>query len=330
MSSFGPPAVPVATATAIPVAVTNTINNATEGLSNISNSVVENVSNASDYVKGSLSSFGDASVVDASSDFLNSNTMIAKFAFLLLVLIGFLFMVHLGVRLIGYFTKPKGTPLLVSGTMNAANEVTIYQDPKMSQAMPILRSNNQSDGIEFTWCLWIYINDINTTGNGPQYSNIFNKGNAAYGPDGLATVNNGPGLYLDNKGHQLVLVMNTVDPNNFQNMLYIKDMPLRKWFHCSVRLENTAMDIYINGVIAGRMIMQDVPKQNYENVNICKNGGFNGNIADLQYYNTALSVFQINNIVVWGRNTSASDSAGTADATGFPYYLSNLWYSSNY
>ena len=76
--------------------------------------------------------------------------------------------------------------------------------------------------------------------------------------------------------------------------------------------------------------MQDVPKQNYENVYVCNNGGFNGNIADLQYYDYALSVFQINNIVVWGRNTKASNASGTADATGFPYYLSNLWYSSNY
>lgn len=332
MSSFAPPPPgnQIPTTQAIPAAVTNTINNATEGLSRISNSVVDNVSSMTDYVKESISSFGDASVVGAGSEFLNSNTMIAKFAFLLLVLIVFLFMIHLGIRIIGYFTKPKGSPFLISGTMNAANEVTIYQDPKISHSIPILRSSNQSDGIEFTWSLWIYINDINTTGTTPQYSNIFNKGNAAYGTNGLATVNNGPGLYLDNKGHQLLVVMNTVNPNNYQNMLYIKDMPLRKWFHCCVRLENTALDVYINGVIAGRMIMQDVPKQNYENVNVCKNGGFNGNIADLQYYDTALSVFQINNIVVWGRNTAASDAAGSADATGFPYYLSNLWYSANY
>lgn len=331
MSSFQPPppsSLPVAQA--VPAAITNTVNRATEGISNMTNSVVENVSNASDYVKDSISSFGDASVVDAGSEFLNSNTLVAKFAFLLLVLIGFLFFIHLGVRIIGYFTQPKNDPYLISGTMNAANEVTIYQDPKNNQSIPILRSNNQSDGIEFTWCIWIYINDINTSGTGPQYSNIFNKGNATYGKNGLATVNNGPGVYLDNQGHQLAVVMNTVDPNNYENILYIKDLPLRKWFHCAIRLENISMDVYINGSIAGRMIMQDVPKQNYENVNICKNGGFNGSIADLQYYDTALSVFQINNIVIWGRNTKASDAAGSADATGFPYYLSNLWYSANY
>ena len=95
-------------------------------------------------------------------------------------------------------------------------------------------------------------------------------------------------------------------------------------------IENTDLDVYINGTIVARAQMQDVPKQNYENVNICKNGGFNGNIADLQYFDKAISIFQINNIVAWGRNTNAANENASGDATGFPYYLSNLWYSSNY
>ena len=65
-------------------------------------------------------------------------------------------------------------------------------------------------------------------------------------------------------------------------------------------------------------------------VNVCKNGGYNGNLADLQYFDKALSGFQINNIVSWGRNTAAANQSNTNDATGFPYYLSYLWYNSNY
>jgi hypothetical protein len=237
---------------------------------------------------------------------------------------------NLGVLLIGYFTKPKNNPILISGTMNAANEVIIYQDPNNTNSIPILRSNNQNTGIEFSWSIWIFINDISPPSKPPRYSNIFNKGTGVYDDNGLATVNNGPGLYLDNTQQQLLIAMNTVSSTNPTEYMYIKDVPLRKWFQCTIRLENTLLDVYINGTIVGRLVMQDVPKQNYENVNICRNGGFNGNIADLRYYDHALSVFEINNIVVWGRNTSASSAAGASDATGFPYYLSNLWYSSNY
>ena len=310
----------------IPVAVAQAVDNTTEGISSIANNVSNSVANASAYVEDSLSSFGDADVVGAGTDFLSSNTLIAKFSFILLVLIGFMILVNLGVKIIGYFMKPKGSPYLISGTMNAANEVIIYQDPKNADSIPILRSNNENTGIEFTWCLWIYINDLLKT---PQYSVIFNKGNASYGDDGMATVNNGPGLYLDNNGNDLAIVMNTVAASNPAETIVVKDIPLRKWFHCAIRIENTALDVYINGSIVSRNILQDVPKQNYQNVNVCKNGGFNGNIADLQYFDKALSIFQLNNIVSWGRNTSAANASGTADATGFPYYLSNLWYSSN-
>lgn len=308
----------------------NIANSVSEGASNMYNAAGENLSNASDYVKDSINQFSSSDVAESGSSFLQSNTIIAKFAFIILVLIAFMVLVNLGITIIGYFTKPKDNPFLISGTMNAANEITITQDPKNTNSIQIQRSNNQNTGMEFTWGIWVFINDINPPSKPPQFSNIFNKGNGTYGPNGIATVNNGPGLYLDNSGHQLVIAMNTVSVNNPVEYLYIKDMPLRKWFHCSIRLENTVLDTYINGVIAGRLIMQDVPKQNYENVHVCNNGGFNGNIADLQYFDHALSVFQINNIVVWGRNTKASNAAGTADATGFPYYLSNLWYSSNY
>lgn len=311
----------------LPVAFARAIDNTTQSISSTASNISNSISDASAYVKESISSFGNANIVGDSSDFLNSNTLVAKFAFLIMVLIGFMILVSLGVKIIGSIMRPANNPYLISGTMNASNEVTIYQDPKVKESIQILRSNNENTGIEFTWCLWIYINDTVKT---PKYSLIFNKGNATYDETGMATVNNGPGLYLENNGNNLLVVMNTVAIQNPVETITVKDIPLRKWFHCAIRIENTALDVYVNGGIVSRNILQDVPKQNYQDVNICKNGGFNGNIADLQYFDKALSIFQLNNIVSWGRNTNESSSAGAADATGFPYYLSNLWYSANY
>lgn len=322
-----PTAEPVSTNSKLPTAVANTVDSVSNTASSVASSVSENVNSASNYVKDSISSFGDSDLVGSSTSFLQSNTLIAKFAFLILVLIGFMILLNLGVKIIGYFTKPSGDPKLINGTMNAANEVVITQDPKNSQSIPILRSNNQNKGLEFSWSLWMYINDTSKT---PKFSHVFNKGNATFDNDGIATVNNGPGLYIENENNNLIVVMNTVDVNNPVEVLVVKDVPLRKWFHCVIRIENTDLDVYINGTIVARTQMQDVPKQNYENVNICKNGGFNGNLADLQYFDKAISIFQINNIVAWGRNTSSANENASGDATGFPYYLSNLWYSSNY
>ena len=297
-----PQAQPISTGNSqIPNAVAEVVDNTSEGISSVANNVSENVNSATNYVKDSISSFSDSDLVGSTTSFLESNTIIAKFAFLIFVLIIFMILLNLGVKIIGYFMKPKGDPKLINGTMNAANEVTIYQDPKNSDSVPVLRSNNQNKGIEFTWSLWIYINDISKTS---KFSHVFNKGNATFSDDGIATVNNAPGLYIENETSDLIVAMNTVAVSNQQEILRVKDVPLRKWFNCIIRIENTALDVYINGGIVARSVLQDVPKQNYQNVNICKNGGFNGNIADLHYYDKALSIFQINNIVSWGRNTN--------------------------
>jgi hypothetical protein len=323
-----PQAEPISTGTSnISPVIAEAVNNTSDGVSSMASNVSDNVNSASNYVKDSISSFSDSELVGSTSSFLESNTLIAKFAFLILVLIIFMILLNLGIKILGYFMKPSGDPKLINGTMNAANEVVIYQDPKNPDSVPILRSNNQNKGIEFTWSLWIYIND---TTKSPKYSHIFNKGNANYGDNGIATVNNGPGLYLENDPNNLSIVMNTVAVSNQEEILTIKDIPLRKWFNCIIRIENTALDVYINGGIVARTVLQDVPKQNYQNVNVCKNGGFNGNIADLQYFDKSLSIFQINNIVSWGRNTNAANENSSNDATGFPHYLSNLWYSANY
>ena len=327
MSSI-PQAEPISTGSnKISPVVAEAVNSTSDGISSAASNVSDNVNSASNYVKDSISSFSDSDLVGSSTSFLESNTLVAKFAFLILVLIIFMILLNLGVKILGYFMKASGDPKLIDGTMNASNEVIIYQDPKNPDSIPILRSNNQNKGIEFTWSLWIYIND---TTKSPKYSHIFNKGNANYADNGIATVNNGPGLYLENDTNNLSIVMNTVAVSNPDETLTIKDIPLRKWFNCIIRIENTALDVYINGGIVARTVLQDVPKQNYQNVNVCKNGGFNGNIADLQYFDKSLSIFQINNIVSWGRNTKSANENTTNDATGFPHYLSNLWYSANY
>ena len=315
--------------------VSDVTNNIRDGATNAYNNAAAAVGNASDAVKDALEGFSDSSEVDGNSDFLQSNSILAKFAFLLLALIVFFLLINLGVMLMGYFIKPPSNPFLVSGTANASSGTRISQDPRDDKAITIQRSNNQKTGIEFTYSIWIYINDIQTASPADstkqkQYQNIFNKGNATYNDNGLATVNNGPGLYLDNFNNQLVVVMNTVSTTNAQQMVQVPNIPLRKWFHVAVRLENKYMDVYINGTVTTRMVLTDVPKQNYFDVQVCQNGGFNGNYADLRYFDHALSVFEINNIVVWGRNTNTASGGSNADATGFPYYLSNLWYSTNY
>jgi hypothetical protein len=265
---------------------------------------------------------------EASSEYSFSNTIVAKFAFLILVIIVFMFLINLGIMLITYFTAPANNPYVIKGMIDGTYGVVVPQDPKNNNSVTILRSNNQTTGIEFTWSVWLYINDLNT--DHKKYQHIFNKGDTTYNDIGIANINNAPGLYLGPANNVLHIIMNTVDGKDIHDIIDIKNVPIRKWVNVVIRLENTMLDVYINGTISSRLILKNVPKQNYNDINVCQNGGFSGKLADLRYYNSALNVFEINRLVNAGPNTSTNSltSDQLSLSSGFSY-LSTRWFSSN-
>jgi hypothetical protein len=294
-----------------------------DNINNLSNSISEGYKQASTSVSDTLSEFSSKTASPgATPEFLQSNSIVAKFAFIIFVLILFFILLGLGIKLLMKLLGPSDSPFLIKGTSNGTDNKTIFTDPHVSGSIPIVKSNNQSTGMEFTWSVWLLVNDINVS-NSQQYKNVFNKGNAQYDSKGIATVNNGPGLYIDNANKQLHIVMDTVTGQPPLS-IDVPNIPLKKWFHVAIRLENTAFDVYVNGVITNRLILQHTPKQNYQDVNICANGGFAGMLADLRYYNHALSVFDILSIVNYGRN---SNMTGSDDSSNYPFYLSNSWYT---
>jgi hypothetical protein len=111
---------------------------------------------------------------NGSNSFLESNNMFSKFAFLLLLLLAFIFLFRVGVSFISWIFKPSSSPHLINGMVDASLAKTIYQQPGYN-SIPIYRSVNERSGIEFTWSFWIYIKDINY--DKVTYSSIFYKGN---------------------------------------------------------------------------------------------------------------------------------------------------------
>lgn len=330
------PSIPTTTVSSyVPTTSSSTLSNPLDKTMSLINSTTNTISssidNLSKNVSANISQFSNAANVsaDAPSSYLSSNTLIAKFAFLILVIIVFLFLLNLGITLIQYFFTPSEDPYLVKGMTAGTNPVTIYQDPNNSDSVLITRSNNQSTGLEFTWSVWLYINELEDQKR--VYQHIFNKGDTSFSSNGITNINNGPGLYLINKdtsfnvgSAELRVVM---DSNNKSenNYIDIKEVPIKKWVHVAIRMQNTIMDVYVNGIISGRLTMTDVPKQNYNNVNVNQEGGFKGNLSNLRYYNRALNVFEINNIISSGPNLELYKPVDSQQYFG---YLSHLWYSS--
>jgi hypothetical protein len=256
-------------------------------------------------------------------EFLESNSLVAKFAFLLLVLIGFVVLLRIGISIISWFFKPSQSPKLINGMVDATQMIIYPQDPSSNGAVTIYRSVNATDGLEFTWNVWIYINNLQT--NAGIYKHIFSKGNSNLEESGLIYPNNAPGLYIAPNTNTLVVIMNTFNVINEE--IQIPDIPLNKWVNVIVRCQNTTLDVYINGTIARSVNLVGVPKQNYGDVYVAMNGGFNGYISNLWYYDYALGTAAIQKIVSNGPNTKMIGSNGLNNKM-FDY-LALRWFFTN-
>jgi hypothetical protein len=287
------------------------------------------ITNMYNGLKNSFNKFSQPAETGVSSNiFLQSNTIIAKFAFLILVLIIFVYLFSLGISFIKYMLSPPSNPYVVYGLIDGSVPITVPQDPALGNSVYIKRSNNRENGIEFTWTVWLLINDINnqSVSTVANYEHIFNKGNNTYNADNIATVHNCPGMYLSTNDNTIRLIMDTINPNDANTVIDISNVPIRKWFHIAMRMKNTILDVYVNGVISTRLLLSNLPSQNYENMYLCQNGGFSGNLSNLRYYEYALNVFEINNIVNYGPNlTSANNTNGPPRYD----YLSSKWYTYN-
>jgi hypothetical protein len=194
------------------------------------------------------------------------------------------------------------------------------QDPASGATKTIYRSVNANDGIEFTWSVWVFLNSINT--NETSYKHVFSKGNYTIGSNGMMEPNNAPGLYIAPNTNTMIVVMNTYDVINEQ--VTIPNIPINKWINVMIRCQNNTLDVYINGIISRSVTLVGVPKQNYGNVYVAANGGFDGYVSNLWYYNYALGTNAIQKLVETGPNTTMVGSNGISD-TLFNY-LSLRWF----
>ena len=255
------------------------------------------------------------------SSFMESNNLIMRFAFLLLVIFGFVVLLNLGISLVARFLQPNESPHLITGMVDAKQAITFHQDPSYNDAVTIYRSVNANKGIEFSWSVWIFIDDLKYLQG--QFRHIFHKGNSNLSPEGLNFPNNAPGLYIAPNTNSLVVIMNTFRSINEE--VIIPDIPLNKWVNVIIRVQNETMDIYINGTITRSIKLAGVPKQNYGDVFVAMNGGFSGNISNLWYYNYALGTREIQNILYKGPDTTLLN-ANTSISLRTPNYLSLRWY----
>ena len=286
-----------------------------------------------------FSNFRSNKYVAGAGEFLNSNSIVAKFAFLILVIVVFMLLLRLGASLIGWFLTPSPNPILINGMIKSNQLMVIPQDPNEKGSIPILRSVNDVTGMEFTWSVWVYIeessfDDGKKSNRSKAYSHIFHKGNDNINHEtGLVNPNNAPGLYLSKKTNELLILMNTFEqptnkPVKRLEAVTVEDVPINKWVNIVLRINKQhQLDVYINGSLVKRHIFKGVPRQNYGDVFVSMNGGFEGYTSQLRYFNSAIGTTAIQNIVAEGPDMKMITSGASLEDAK-PHYLSTKWYFS--
>jgi hypothetical protein len=320
---------------------TNTLSEATANASSSINSALSNITGPggpagpaapapdlgpSAALSGSpFANFSLSKYTDASTEFLESNSLVAKLSFLLLVVFVFFVLLKLISALMSYFlNKSNFNPTkLIDGMVNANQAFEFNQSPSDPSSKTIYRSDNKITGIEFTWSTYLFIRDLDSTTHSNLY-HVFHKGNNNINADGLNTPNNSPGLYIDKSDNSLKVVMNTF--SSVTETIKVPNIPRNKWINVIIRCQNRKIDVYINGLIAQSYELSAVPKQNYGNVYVGQNSGFPGYISNLWYYNYALSIGEIQRLNYFGPSTVSANISGSFDKKVDPDYLSLRWY----
>lgn len=277
--------------------------------------------------------------------FQQSNGIIAKFSFVLLVLIVFVVLFQIIANILHVVYAPVKSPYLIQGMIDGKESVEIAQDPTKSTY--IRRSKDEKSGIEFTWSSWLYIDSM--TYKQGELKHIYHKGEKQISFEesqnseesnnenkeensleenydvmpGLNYPNNSPGVYLAPNSNTLYIYFNTY--NALLEKIEIPNIPMQKWFSLIIRGKDKILDIYINGVISKRHLLSGVPKQNFGKIYAGLNGGFGGYLSNLRYFNYAVTTKDIDDILKQGISRKLlSDKPSRNDDTN---YLSSSWYS---
>lgn len=169
------------------------------------------------------------------------------------------------------------------------------RNPVKTKSIP-----NPTNGLNFTYSLWIYIADWNYRLG--YYKNIFHKGDYDVGLT----------LDLFPKQNNLRTSIATTASNNEE--CNIRNIPLQKWVNIIYVLNNRTVDIFINGKLEKTCILKGIPKLNTQDVKVADGGGYWGQIANLKYFTRSLYPEDIEKIYSEGpytKNITVEDDSSS-------------------
>ena len=205
------------------------------------------------------------------------------------------------------YLRAKGSSVQSSGIITSSVDAT---KPLTSKgALP--PSYDQDKGMTFSYTCWIMVDDFAYRIG--QQKVIFTKG-----PTDLSSMC--PGVFLDGNTNSILV---KIDTFGAQEVIPIPNIPAKKWVHFALVVDQDSVDVYINGVLHTHHTLAQLPRQNPSSVNVGVGGGFQGKLANLNYYNYFLTPQQVAGSM--GAPPSANPDHTQEPAT--PPYFDITWWT---
>lgn len=172
-------------------------------------------------------------------------------------------------------------------------------------------SYDQDKGLTFSYTSWILVDDFSYRMG--QQKVVFTKG-----PTDLSSMC--PGVFLDGNTNSILV---KIDTFGAQEVIPISNIPAKKWLHFAVVVDQDSVDVYVNGILHTHHTLAQLPRQNTSPVNVGVAGGFQGKIANLNYYNYFMTPEQV--LASVGTPPQANPDHAQEPAT--PPYFDITWWT---
>lgn len=195
------------------------------------------------------------------------------------------------------------------------------KDPHICKTGGVIESKHFKEaidnkhGVELSYSFWLYVNDWKHNDN--KWKHLFHKGN-----NNIGLPLQSPGFWLYPKENKLAINMNTY--YSIKESCDIDNIPLNKWINICFVLINKNIDIYVNGKLRKRCTLKGIPKLNYGDLYLTQHGGFDGFLSKLRYYNYALPIYKIEELMRQGPSKkSCTTTKLTSEMLHRNWYLSS-------
>jgi len=202
-------------------------------------------------------------------------------------------------------TSPHKTSVLLIDALHDGHNFI-----RLDNKLPL--SENERDGIEYTFAAWILVNDYND-GTNPT---LFAKGNSDLSMQS-------PSVKLHTGRNEMIITQDTYQSGK-PGKITIRNLPAGKMIHLAIAANQTSLDVYVNGTLYQHTTLGALPLQNGGSVYVADNGGWKGLIGSLIYFNYTLTPQEVRAL------SNAKPKRDPNDIPPYAPYLDTSWWIDKY